>query len=259
MIAHVFSGGGAGAAQQLAIYRNFLDAGNPLPDVMVGTSAGGLVSMLLAHCGPVGAEEELLSIESRKDIFSDASFLGWGKLGLWSSKPLQNRLKKIMRFKAKIPYYTTCYNIKDHHTQYFKESDGWYYNAATACIPILVEPVDAYIDGGICEGTPLSLPIKLGADDINIFTCFSSKPMGSYMPKGKLEMILQCYNAMATEIYRNDMKVCDYISKHGGKPIKVAINSPLTDLIGVLDFHKMREVYKKFRGDSSLKIIMDDR
>jgi predicted acylesterase/phospholipase RssA len=153
-----------------------------------------------------------------------------------------------MKFKATIPYYTTCYNIKNQHTQYFKESDGWYYNAATACIPILVEPIDAYIDGGICEGTPLSLPIKKGATDINIFTCFSSGPAQPNMPKGKLEMILECYNAMAAEIYKNDMKVCEYMSKNGSKPISVQIHSPRVDLIGVLEFHKMREVYKRIRA-----------
>lgn len=248
MIAHVFGGGGAGAAQQLATYRNFLDAGNKLPELMVGTSAGGLVSMLLSHCGVEGAEQELLAIQSRKDVFSDASFLGWGKLGLWSSRPLQDRLKKIMRYKAKIPYYTTAYNIKEHHTHYFKESDGWYYNAATACIPILVEPIDSYIDGGICEGTPLKLPIKKGATDVHIFTCFASGDTKPNMPSGKLEMILQCYNAMAMEIYKNDMKVCEYMSKTGRRPVSVQIHSPEKDLIGVLEFNKMAEVYKRMRN-----------
>jgi predicted acylesterase/phospholipase RssA len=258
MIAHIFGGGGAGAAQQLATYRNFVDVTGSRPDFMAGTSAGGLVCTLIAHCGLMGAEEELLSIESRKDIFAD-NFLGWGKLGLWSPKPLQKILQRIMKYKAKIPYYTTAYNIKAQHTQYFKESDGWYYGAATACIPVLVEPVDCYIDGGIAENTPLALPIKKGATDIHIFTCFANKPLVPDMPKTKLELIAECYNAMMLEIYRNDMKVCEYMSKNGNKPVTVQMHSPRQDLIGVLDFHKMREVYKKIRFENNLQTVMDDR
>ncbi len=79
------------------------------------------------------------------------------------------------------------------------------------------------------------------------------------MPKTKLELIAECYNAMMLEIYRNDMKVCEYMSKNGNKPVTVQMHSPRQDLIGVLDFHKMREVYKKIRFENNLQTVMDDR
>jgi predicted acylesterase/phospholipase RssA len=247
MKAHVFGGGGAGAAQQLAIYRNWLDQGNELPDLMTGTSAGGLLAIMLSHCGLDGAENELLSIRKRQDIFADHPMFGWGRLGLWSPKPLQNILKRVMKYKAKIPYYTTAYDIKNHHTHYFKESDGWFYNSATACIPILVEPVASYVDGGLAEGTPLKLPIEKGATDINIFMCFASGSGKPLMPSNKIEVLVQCYNGMATEIGRNDMRVCELMNQLGKKQVSVKMHLPKKNMIDALEFEKMQSVYKAMR------------
>ena len=253
MRAHIFGGGGAAGAQALAIYRNFIDEGNPLPDLLVGTSAGGLLSILIAHCGLDGAENELLSIKRRQDIFADHPMFGLGKLGLWNSKPLQKILERVMKHKAKIKYFTCAYDIKALKTQYFKESDGAFYNASTACIPILVEPNSCYVDGGLAEGTPLRLPIDLGATDINIFQCFASGSGNSapIMPANKIAILMNCYNGMANEIGSRDMETCLLVNElaesKGKKHVDVKMHKPKKNYIDALEFEKMAYAYKMTR------------
>jgi predicted acylesterase/phospholipase RssA len=256
--AWVCSGGGARIIQQLDLIERHLDNGGQMPDLIVGTSAGGLLAILISHFHIRGAREEILKIQKRKDLFSSNFGFGWGKLGLWNAKPLQKLIQTIKDEKpAAIPYFVCAYNIREHRTVYFHEGTDAYWQAATACIPLLVEPVGPYIDGGITEGTPLKFPIDLGASEIEVFMCSADDPPAETQPGSKIEMALRCLDALNLEIARNDLAVCGLKNQLVKQPlargkvyreINARLHVPKNNYIGVLEFERMRSVYAMLKA-----------
>lgn len=248
--AWVISGGGARIVQALNLIRAHVRAGNPMPDLLVGSSAGGLLSILISHYGLDGAINEIGKIKKRQDIFSGQFLWGLNKLGMWDSRPLQKLVEKAIQYKKQIPYFVCSYDIGTHQKYYFTNHHGWYALASTACIPILVNPIQDtqggirrfFVDGGVVENTPLSFPINQGAKKIDVFMCSAPDMPGiSNIPKGWISVGLLNLEAMRREIAAADIKICrarNLDPKY--QKIDVTMHEPKVNVLGILDFEKIR-------------------
>jgi len=251
MIAWVISGGGARIVQAQHLIEEHLDNGYPMPDLIVGSSAGGLLAFLISHFGIAGSRAEILKIKTRKEIFAGNFGFGWGKLGLWSSSPLQKLMQRVRDHKPfvsgkNIPYYLCSYDICNHKNIYFTKTNTTQHLASTACIPILVEPIDGWaVDGGLTETTPLKKAIELGASEIHVFQCSADEGSSRLAaPKSKIELALRCFEAMRLAIAREDISVC--LKKNmlsGYRHIKVTHHVPANNVLGVIDFEQISNAY----------------
>jgi NTE family protein len=239
--AFVISGGGSRIVQAQLLIEEYLSKGGTLPKQLVGTSAGGLLAILIGTLGVDGSRRELLKIKKRSDVFVDQVNVS---KGLWSPKPLQGLIREVIKQKPKIPYHVCAYDLAEQKKVYFKHNDGWHHLASTACIPALVNPVDGiYTDGGVVENTPLSFAIKLGCTDIDIFMCSSMGMQSVKPPRNIFDIVLHSLEAMRIEVAKSDVAMCEAMNKTH-KKIKVKTYYPEKDVIGLLEFNKIREVLK---------------
>lgn len=247
MKAFVISGGGARIVQSLKLIEEHLALGNAWPDLIVGTSAGGLLAFLLAHKGIIGARDEILNIKQRHDVFEGFAFFGPGKLGIWHSGPMQKIMKRVQSSShATTPAFVCSYDMNLKDKVYLSVVARDYKTlASTACIPVLVEPIGSLVDGGLAENTPLKFAIDYGADEIDVFMCSAPEVSGFNPINGKFEMFLRCMEAMSLEIARDDLKVCQAKNDLGRKQIKVTLHTPKQNRLGVLDFHLIGDVYRQ--------------
>jgi predicted acylesterase/phospholipase RssA len=239
--AWVISGGGARIVQAQLLIEEYLNKGGTLPKQLVGTSAGGLLAILIGTLGVDGSRRELMKIKRRSDIFSDQLKIS---KGLWDAKPLQGLIREVIKQKPKIPYHVCAYDLGAHKKTYFKHSDGWWHLSSSACIPGLVNPVDSYTDGGVVENVPLAFAIKLGATEIDLFMCSAKENRGVKHPKNVFDVVLFSLEAMRIEVAEADIKMCEAMNLLGHKHVDVNIHYPKKDLIGLLEFNKIREVLK---------------
>ena len=242
--AWVISGGGAGIVHAFRSIEKHLAEGNPWPDFIVGTSAGGLLAMLLSHKGIDGARHELKQIRKRSDVFS--SHFNFNA-GLWSHAPLQRIIKRVTSSSRPfIPYYVCSQNLTTLKKVYFDFSSGWHLLSSTACIPLLVQSVwdedkiNIYSDGGAIENHPLSFAIDHDATRIHLFHCFAKGEPAIKTPKNLLQTGVRIFEGMRQEIAINDVKLCNHMNEHGKPYIDVTEHYPEKNLLGVLDFHKIR-------------------
>lgn len=237
----VISGGGARIVQALEVIEGFLKTGGREPDVIVGTSAGGLLAILIGHLGVHGARKELLKIGHRQQIFGNQADIS---KGLWSCEPLQRLIREVMQHSRQIDYYVCAYDLIEQQKVYFKHKDGWYHAAATACIPGIVSPLDGvYVDGGLVENTPLGFAIDLKCTELEVFSCSATSTAHgkSQYPKNVLEVLAMSLEAMSLEMAKDDVKTCLRCNEiEGKKKVSVRMHSPKGNKIGVLEFDQIR-------------------
>jgi predicted acylesterase/phospholipase RssA len=246
MKAWVISGGGARIVQALSLIERHIKNGNDLPNLIVGSSAGGLLSFLIAHIGVDGAKREILNIRSRHDLFTGFMFFGPRNPGFWYSRPLEKLIARIQKSeKPKIKAFVCSLDMYTMRPIYFPVNDSPSLIASTACIPVLVEPIrKRFSDGGVIENTPLKFAIDQGADDIEVFLCSSDDRQPSLVG-WKADALMKLFEAQRIEIARGDMRDC--LSKNQDPAynlIKLRFHQPKENLLGILDFDKMRSVYR---------------
>jgi predicted acylesterase/phospholipase RssA len=109
------------------------------------------------------------------------------------------------------------------------------------------------VDGGLTENRPLAKAIDLGATEIELFSCSADEPPRAANPGNKIGLAFRCLNAQALEVARDDVKVCmNYNSVPGRRTVAVTHHIPVRNVLGALDFSKIREGYKAARHYASL-------
>lgn len=257
MIAWVISGGGARIVQALCLIEQHLEAGGKPPDFIVGTSAGGLLAFLICKRGVDEARAEILNIKSREDIFQGNFFWGlFGQLGLWNATPLQALMHRVNyeSYGFLTPGWCCAYDISIENPV-----DGKVYMkfgevaatqlAATACMPVLVNPIGGMVDGGLVENTPLRFAIDNGADEIEIFLTSGKETPNKVMPTDMISLALRSVDAMLAEMAHDDMTVCLLKNNVPGKVVVAPrIHQLDKNYLDILGFGSMGNVYAQIRG-----------
>jgi NTE family protein len=153
----VLSGGGARGIAHLGILKALAESGIR-PDIISGTSAGGIVGAFYAAGY---SPEEILGIAKHADLFSIFNLKFYQ--GIFSMNAFDKiYLKHIPHNsfeKLNIPLYVTATDILKGETVYFSSGELAPALMATSCVPIAFQPV-AYqgtelLDGGILNNLPL--------------------------------------------------------------------------------------------------------
>lgn len=240
MKAWVLQGGGARIIQMLPLIKNLSK-----PDYIVGTSAGALLGTLYSRLGWEKARDEVLKIDKRRDLFHGYPFLGPGQLGFWSAGPMLRRLVNLPKSRVEVECCT--YDICKMKTVYLSDEPNNV--VASASIPVLIEPKGHYVDGGVCENTPLRRAIDRGASEIHVILASAPDEENELaMAHNRLEIGLRCLEAMRRELAVDDIKNVNLRNGLPGfKKVDVIFHQPKRNLLDVLDFDRMREAWEQLK------------
>lgn len=171
-------GGGARGLCHIGVWRVMEELG-VRPDVISGTSMGGLVGAFLA-AGYSADEVEKISRE-----------VGWGKLIDWkpssrllSTKGFRSWLRDYLPAtfeELELPLVLTATDVVDGQIHYLHSGDLITAVRATTAYPGLVEPVpigDAVlVDGGILDQIPVDGALFLGARRVIAVNATALEPL----------------------------------------------------------------------------------
>ncbi len=156
-IALVLSGGGVRGVAHLAVIK-CLEEWNIPVHLIAGTSAGALVGAFYAHQYEV---RKILEITKQINLF-DWKSITIGSLGLLKMQTIEKTLKHYLpdTFEAlSIPLHVCATDIINNKTVFFHSGPLVPALLASACIPILYEPVSFnqsyYVDGGVLNNLPI--------------------------------------------------------------------------------------------------------
>ncbi len=255
--AFILSGGGAKGAFQVGALRA-LDEAGIRPDVIYGTSVGALNAAGYAYTGLAGLDQLWRSIRRRRDILS----INWKGLfslnarGLYTMKPLRKKIRKLVRKNyPTIDAYVCSVDIQNSEVLYTKcgASNFARQVEASAAIPVAMEPVDGYVDGGVREQTPLDKAIRDGADNLVVILCNPHKrTMDNWkIPEWPLPLVgigLRAIEIMEHEIFINDIERCHEYNRqslNGVNPkdkkyIELKVFSPPKLVLNTLEFNAVK-------------------
>jgi len=162
-------GGAALGAAHVGVLKAIDELGIPI-EYVAGTSIGALVGAFYAFGMPVDEIEEIaLDLH-----WPDVSTITLPKRGLFSNHELgellDSRLGDVRFSDAEKSLAVTTTNIADGTKVILDQGDVSNAVKASACIPVLYEPVEIdgqfLVDGGLIESIPLSAIQKLDASYI---------------------------------------------------------------------------------------------
>lgn len=235
----VLSGGGAKAGAHCGALQAMKEYGIE-PDVMAGTSAGSLISVLYS-CGfsPKQMIEMSLDMNFFKDIVTPAIPRG----GICESTPLLNHLRDTLPYKnfeeLPIPVYVVASDMDHGKVKIFSKGEIAPRVVASCSIPVVFEPMVIggvhYIDGGVF----MNLPVPAIRNICDKVIAFSVRKVENEKYKGKLlYTATRAYSMMFMSNIMADAPLADnYVELDTGG-------------FGVYEIEKMPELFKKGYEDA---------
>ena len=199
--------------------------------MVVGTSVGAFVGSLYAY-GYNPYELQTIAIALRKDdvadyIIPDNGFIKGEKLENF----VNNKVKYTPMEKFRIPFYAVTTNIQSGEEMIFGRGNAGKAVRASCSIPGIFNPViigdKYYVDGGVVNPLPADVAHRFGADIVIAVDISSS--VGTTVPKGTVETIMQAIDIMYNKMAAVQMKHADVVIK------------PKVGHIGSSDFAKRHE------------------
>lgn len=136
------------------------------PDLIVGTSVGAIVGALWA------AGLDAAAVERAAERFGllDAAQLAWPRRGLLRNDGLQRALRELLPSPSiqawPIPFAAVATDLATGERVILDTGDGPSAVAASACMPVLFEPVERdgrrLVDGALAEPVPVRAARALG-------------------------------------------------------------------------------------------------
>lgn len=153
------SGGGVRGIAHLGVLKYLFDLGIH-PAMISGTSAGALIGAFIAE-GYL--PDEILDISKRERFFS-YSGISISRRGLFHTKMFEQITRKYIRHdsfeKLRIPLFVSVTDITNAESLIFSEGSLSFALKASACVPLVFEPVPftngSYLcDGGLLDNFPV--------------------------------------------------------------------------------------------------------
>lgn len=189
MNAIVLSGGGSKGAFEAGVLKQLAAAGMK-PDALYGTSAGALNVAAFSFAGLDKLVETWLNLKGTSDIYASKDQLGipvnemadlflGGGCGIYSSKPLQGLIEKLITGKPAVPVTVCRVSLCTSEKQFITATPSnpnlpLFQKAvlASASTPILVDLVDdEWGDGGLRDITPVRKAFIDGCQDVTVVLC----------------------------------------------------------------------------------------
>lgn len=189
--AFVLSGGGAKGAFQAGVMSQ-LEKNGVKPDVIYGASVGAINAAAMAYSDADSVIEHWKSVTGK----SSALAFNWLTLlllsdGIYNLSPLfDNYLSKVLVGTPHTEAVATVCNLETGGTEYISNMQV---DTATfqrrvmgsGAIPIIMSPVDGYVDGGVRNQVPIRKALADGCTDIYVISCnpWTENPVEPYSPQ----------------------------------------------------------------------------
>lgn len=273
-VGYVCAGGGRKGGFQVGVILALAKHGIR-PDLFHGISVGSLNAIAYGYAGshenaPKALLDQWMSIKGSSDIVKKniLGIISGTASGVYSTKPMKKRIDKVMEGKL-VPNLKLCVGYtelvsRELRYSYNRDKNFREHVHASTLIPFAMEPIvrkvrvgdeerdEVLADGGIRDLVPLGRVIRDGADDIYVMhtqPLDPSKHEKWELPKWPFKLVkygLRAVDAMQTEVFKNDIKLCRARNIQDGtfKKVSLKVFAPDFDLGDALDFDP-----KKIRRD----------
>lgn len=249
-VAWVLSGGGSKGSFQSGVMSQLVSQGIT-PDVIYGTSVGAINACGYSFRGMDGLLKSWFDIKRRGDVLYPSGIQwAWNihrlffANGIWSTKPLRKKLETIVSGVSPICEAVSCSVDLGNGEIVYTSNQGdkaAYVDSVleSAAIPLLMEPTNFRVDGGVREQTPLAKAIDDGAEKIYVILCNPwTDGVEPWKPSHWLfpwfyVLYRSVDDLMAHEIFRTDIEQClfknkwaDKLPEAGLKKIELHVYAP---------------------------------
>lgn len=207
---------GSGAARGFAHVGvlNALERAGIKPDIIVGTSSGGLIGALYA-AGIRGDELTKLAMQvQRKEVIdytaTKRGFITGDSLQQFVNEQLDNRLLQ----ELDIPIAVVATNLRSGQKTVFTHGDSGLAVRAASSFPGLFRPTiigeREFVDGGVLSPVPVETALDLGAD-IVIAVDVAKTPPNNSIIDGWIDVLHQSYLIMARALSEVEIDKADVV------------------------------------------------
>ncbi|UCG22862.1 MAG: patatin-like phospholipase family protein [Chloroflexota bacterium] len=244
-------GGGARGAAHIGVLME-LEQHGLWPDIVAGTSIGGLVSALIAS-GQHAAEIKAVFAQMR---FGKMFSLPWQKPAIMDNRRLERLLVKSIGRPTfsdlKIPLAVMATVLEERKVVVLDKGDVVKAVLATTAFPVALPPVawqgKTLVDGGVLNNTPFDVAREMGANIVLGVDLANSAPYGTPVeapPKsGLLHRLLS--RAQGDPMYQAVSTLADIVTyqnviNHLEQSPPDLLLRPEIGTIGLFDFHRLDE------------------
>jgi NTE family protein len=210
---------GSGAARGFAHIGviKVLEANGIKPNIIVGTSAGSVISAIYAS-GISANELQQIAIDLDEATITDWTNPFSGKMGgMIKGDALQSKVNQLVKNRTieqmKIPLGIVATDLKTGNPILFQRGDTGQAVRASSSIPGIFMPTviqgKEYVDGGLTSPVPIKFTRNLGAD-IVIAVNISSDPSDQNV-SGILGTLLQTTTIMGRSITTWELPLADVV------------------------------------------------
>jgi NTE family protein len=238
---------GSGAARGFAHVGvlNALDSAGISPDLIVGTSSGGMVGVLYAS-GIRGDALTTLALEVNRDEVIDYTA---SRQGVIIGKSLQEfvngKLENRLLEELEIPIAVVSTDLRSGTKVVFTHGDPGLAVRAASSFPGLFRPAviggREYVDGGVVSPVPVETALNLGAD-IVIAVDVAKPPSSDSIINGWIDVLHQSYLIMARKMSAVEIAKAD-----------VVINPDIGDM-SLLDFEQRQQAIDA--GEAAARLVI---
>lgn len=244
-------GGGARGAAHIGVLEELYEMGIR-PNLVTGTSIGGLVGALLAAGLPTNEMAETLDSLSFNRIYS----LPGRKPALVNNGRLEKLLvKKIGRptfADLEMPLAVVVTDLISREEVVLSKGDVVSAVLATTAFPIVLPPIERegrmLVDGGILNNTPFDVAYQMGATAVLAIDLSNSAPYGTPIPReSKGNLLTRLLTLTARQpLYQTLSTVADILTdanvrdRMEERPPDVLLR-PEIGTLGLFEFHRTQE------------------
>ncbi len=244
-------GGGARGSVHIGILIELEKIGLK-PDIVTGTSIGGLVGALIAS----GLDSLEITEFFRHMRFGKMYAMPWQKPALMDTRKLENQLRKTFgqrTFKdLEIPLAVVTTDLVNRVETVIEDGDVVSAVLATTAFPVIFPPVErdglTLIDGGVLNNTPFDVAMARGAQYVLAIDLSNSAPFGTAVPYPPRNNILTRFltRAQRDPMYQVTSTLADIMTAQNVKENLQEVEPELflrpdVGSIGLFDFHRLEE------------------
>jgi NTE family protein len=244
-------GGGARGAVHIGVFME-LERLGLRPDIVTGTSIGGLVGALIA-CGLDSGE---ITRVFRQMRFGKMYALPWQKPALMDTTKLEKLLRDTIGHRTfadlEIPLAVVATDLVKRVEVVIDTGDVVSAVLATTAFPVIFAPIirndQTLIDGGVLNNTPFNVALERGAKYVLAVDLANSAPYGTEVPFPPRNNILTRFltRAQRDPMYQAVSTLADIMTAQN---VKQQLNASKPDVflqpdvgsIGLFDFHRLDE------------------
>ncbi|MCP4360850.1 MAG: hypothetical protein GY796_22815 [Chloroflexi bacterium] len=250
-IGYALGGGGARGAAHIGVLLELEQLG-VRPDLVVGTSIGGLVGALLAAGLPAAGMLAFYQQLNLEQVYRPARVR---EPALISNRRVESLLEAAIGRPSfadlQMPLAVMATDLVSRKEVILQEGDVITAVMATIAIPVALPPVElddmVLVDGGVKNNTPFNIARQLGADYVLAVDLTNTEPYAPDLrprrggPLAKALELAQQHNLWWVLVATLDVITTQNMEKYLAENPPDLLLQPEIGTIGLFDFHRWQE------------------